>query len=300
MTMQRDNLEIPAFLKRSSIEDLTKEQKVKVEKEREERKNVKSISNEPIVTTIVQERPPKEKVVKQKPKGPSIRERMQEAILATRSQLDDLLTDEDKPNVYQFLQKHDVPANYMKDIIDWFGELATEYDDPEFIFDNRKEEKKKYLDAIDEMTNWMAFKKSQRKSKKPRAINADKMVAKLKYAQGNEKYNITSIDPRQVIKAQSLFVFNTKTKKIAVYNAMNYDGLKIKGTTIKDFDTTISMQKTLRKPEKVLPNVLKTDGKIAMKNIWKDINTVETPANGRINADMILLKTSMDLFRLNS
>ena len=300
MTMQRDNLEIPAFLKRSSIEDLTKEQKIKVEKEREERKNVKSISNEPIVTTIVQERPPKEKVVKQKPKGPSIRERMQEAILATRSQLDDLLTDEDKPNVYQFLQKHDVPANYMKDIIDWFGELATEYDDPEFIFDNRKEEKKKYLDAIDEMTNWMAFKKSQRKSKKPRAINADKMVAKLKYAQGNEKYNITSIDPRQVIKAQSLFVFNTKTKKIAVYNAMNYDGLKIKGTTIKDFDTTISMQKTLRKPEKVLPNVLKTDGKIAMKNIWKDINTVETPANGRINADMILLKTSMDLFRLNS
>ena len=291
--MQRDNLEIPAFLKRSSIEDLTKEQKVKVEKEREERKNVKSISNEPIVTTIVQERPPKEKVVKQKPKGPSIRERMQEAILATRSQLDDLLTDEDKPNVYQFLQKHDVPANYMKDIIDWFGELATEYDDPEFIFDNRKEEKKKYLDAIDEMTNWMAFKKSQRKSKKPRAINADKMVAKLKYAQGNEKYNITSIDPRQVIKAQSLFVFNTKTKKIAVYNAMNYDGLKIKGTTIKDFDTTISMQKTLRKPEKVLPNVLKTDGKIAMKNIWKDINTVETPANGRINADIILLKTSM-------
>ena len=298
--MQRDNLEIPAFLKRSSIEDLTKEQKIKVEKEREERKNVKSISNEPIVTTIVQERPPKEKVVKQKPKGPSIRERMQEAILATRSQLDDLLTDEDKPNVYQFLQKHDVPANYMKDIIDWFGELATEYDDPEFIFDNRKEEKKKYLDAIDEMTNWMAFKKSQRKSKKPRAINADKMIAKLKYAQGNEKYNISSVDPRQVIKAQSLFVFNTKTKKIAVYNARNYDGLKIKGTTIKDFDTTISVQKTLRKPEKVLPNVLKTDGKVAMKNIWKDINTVETPANGRINADIILLKTSMDLFRLNS
>ena len=95
-------------------------------------------------------------------------------------------------------------------------------------------------------------------------------------------------------------MFNTKTKKIAVYNAMNYDGLKIKGTTIKDFDTTISVQKTLRKPEKVLPNVLKTDGKVAMKNIWKDINTVETPANGRINADMILLKTSMDLFRLNS
>ena len=225
---------------------------------------------------------------------------MQESILVTRSQLDDLLTDVDQPNIYQFLQKNDVPANYMKDIIDWFTELTYEYDDPELVFHNRKEEKQKYLSAIDEMTNWMAFKKSQRKTKKPRAINADKMISKLKYAQGNEKYNLTSIDPKQIIKAQSLFVFNTKTKKIAVYNARNYDGLKVKGTTIKEFDPDISLQKTLRKPEKILPNILKTDGKVAMKNIWKDINTVETPANGRINADMILLKTSADLYRLKS
>ena len=298
--MQEDKLEIPAFLKRSSIEDLSEDDKVKFEKEREERKNVKSDSNESLLSKPLQQEEPKEKIKKTKPKGPSIRERMQESILVTRSQLDDLLTDVDQPNIYQFLQKNDVPANYMKDIIDWFTELTYEYDDPELVFHNRKEEKQKYLSAIDEMTNWMAFKKSQRKTKKPRAINADKMISKLKYAQGNEKYNVTSIDPKQIIKAQSLFVFNTKTKKIAVYNARNYDGLKVKGTTIKEFDPDISLQKTLRKPEKILPNILKTDGKVAMKNIWKDINTVETPANGRINADMILLKTSADLYRLKS
>ena len=296
--MQEEKLEIPAFLKRSSYEDLSSEDKIKIEKEREERKNVQSTSTEPLVRESTKQEEPKEKVKKVKPKGPTIRERMQEAILTTRSQLDDLLIEAPRPNVYQYLQKHDVPANYMTDIIEWFTELVSEYDDPEMEYHDRKTEKQRYLNAIDEMTNWMAYKKSQRKSKKPRAINADKMISKMKYAQGNEKYNLTSVDPRQIIKAQSLFVFNTKTKKIAIYNARNYDGLRVKGTTIKEFDPQISVQKTLRKPEKVLPNILKTDGKVAMKNIWKDINTVETPANGRINADIILLKTSTDYYRL--
>ena len=45
--MQEDKLEIPAFLKRSSIEDLS-------EKEREERKNVKSNSNESLLSKPLQ------------------------------------------------------------------------------------------------------------------------------------------------------------------------------------------------------------------------------------------------------
>ena len=68
--MHEKELEIPAFLKRSSIEDLTPKQKELFEKEREERQNVKSISDKPLVEPIVvQEQPQKEKVVKQKPKG---------------------------------------------------------------------------------------------------------------------------------------------------------------------------------------------------------------------------------------
>ena len=62
MTMQEDKLEIPAFLKRSSIEDLSEDDKVKFEKEREERKNVKSNSDESLLSKPLQQEEPKEKI----------------------------------------------------------------------------------------------------------------------------------------------------------------------------------------------------------------------------------------------
>ena len=66
--MQEDKLEIPAFLKRSSIEDLSKEDKEKFEKERKEIKNVKSNSNESLLSKPLQQEEPKEKIKKSKPK----------------------------------------------------------------------------------------------------------------------------------------------------------------------------------------------------------------------------------------
>ena len=61
---------------------MSEDDKVKFEKEREERKNVKSDSNESLLSKPLQQEEPKEKIKKSKPKGPSIRERMQESILA--------------------------------------------------------------------------------------------------------------------------------------------------------------------------------------------------------------------------
>ena len=46
----------------------------------------------------------------------------------------------------------------------------------------------------------------------------------------------------------------------------------------------------MRKPETILPKLLTTDGKIAMRNIWNSIKTTETKNNGRISKDIILLK----------
>jgi len=85
-------------------------------------------------------------------------------------------------------------------------------------------------------------------------------------------------------------VFNTKTRKLAQYNAISRNGILIKGTTLKDFDTKISVSKTVRKPEQILSKIITTDGKIALRNMWDSIKTLETKANGRINSDTILLK----------
>jgi hypothetical protein len=63
----------------------------------------------------------------------------------------------------------------------------------------------------------------------------------------------------------------------------------VKGTTLTNFEESKSIQKTVRKPETVLPGVI-TAGKVALRKTLTDINAVEQPMTGRINADTILLR----------
>ena len=64
---------------------------------------------------------------------------------------------------------------------------------------------------------------------------------------------------------------------------------KIIETTLINFNEENSMQKTVRKPEIVLPATLKA-GKVALRKVLTDINAVEQALTGRINSDIILLR----------
>jgi hypothetical protein len=66
-------------------------------------------------------------------------------------------------------------------------------------------------------------------------------------------------------------------------------GISVKGTTILDFDVTKSVQKTLRKPEQQLIEFMKS-GKVQLRAFLTNIKATETKLNGRINADVLLLK----------
>mgnify|MGYP003348540752 CR=1 FL=1 len=98
-----------------------------------------------------------------------------------------------------------------------------------------------------------------------------------------------AIDPANIVGSSQLWVFNTKTRKLGVYNSQDSGGLSVKGTSLLNYDETTSIQKTIRKPETVLPNCLK-GGKIILRKLLPEINAVEQPLTGRINSDTILLR----------
>jgi hypothetical protein len=58
---------------------------------------------------------------------------------------------------------------------------------------------------------------------------------------------------------------------------------------IQNFVETKSVQKKLRKPEVVLPEVI-NGGKVILKNILTNIRAVENNLTGRINGDTILVR----------
>jgi hypothetical protein len=73
--------------------------------------------------------------------------------------------------------------------------------------------------------------------------------------------------------------------------AAEFAELSIKGTSITNFNESLSIQKTVRKPEDKLKE-FKTAGKVALRKFLEDINAVDTKMNGRISEDTILLKVA--------
>jgi hypothetical protein len=129
-------------------------------------------------------------------------------------------------------------------------------------------------------------------NKKPRAkkaVPAEKIVAKMKYAKTHEPYKLVSINPVDILGCKELWIFNTKSRKLGKYVAAEYQELSVKGTSITGFDENQSVQKTLRKPEEQLKE-FKAAGKVALRKFLEDIKAVDIKLNGRINEDTILLK----------
>lgn len=129
--------------------------------------------------------------------------------------------------------------------------------------------------------------------KKPRAkkiVPADKLVAKVKFKIGDDKLGITSVPPAQIVGAQSVVVYNVKTRKIGNYIALNSNGLTVKGTSITNF-TEKSFQKTLRKPPEQIKEFKEQNTKNRFETWFnKSVKTTETILNGRLNEDIIILK----------
>jgi hypothetical protein len=125
--------------------------------------------------------------------------------------------------------------------------------------------------------------------RKKKAKPVDKIVEKLQFKKEDNGFKIVSINPADIVGGSQLWVFNTKTRKLGVYNSSDSIGLSVKGTSITNFDEKTSTQKTIRKPEVVLPQCLK-GGKIVLRKLLPEINAVEQELTGRINSDIVLLR----------
>lgn len=143
----------------------------------------------------------------------------------------------------------------------------------------------------------IAQSNATRKTRKRAPKSKEKLVNKLKYAIKDDKFQIASINPIDIIGCEELWIFNVKTRKLGRYLASSVDpqgqeregtGLSIKGTTIIGFKEE-SVQKTLRKPQEKLKE-FKDAGKIKLRTFLEDINAVDIKLNGRINTDTIILK----------
>jgi len=132
--------------------------------------------------------------------------------------------------------------------------------------------------------------KPVRKAKKAKQLSATDKVKNLQFLDEDVDNKITSIDPAEIIGAEMVFFFNTKTNQLSYYHAMDRAGLDVKGTTIQNFSVDKSQVKKLgAKTTHFLDRIL-GGGKIVLNKSMNEINSKASKVTGRINNNMIILK----------
>jgi len=144
------------------------------------------------------------------------------------------------------------------------------------------------VNACDQIAGEAKIARAPRAKK---AKPAEDQVKKIKFKATDDRYNIASVPASQLVGAVAVVVFNTKTRKLGFYVAdATSQVLGVKGTSIIGFDTKRSIQKTLRKPELQLKEFKAIGTQKRMQTWFEGIKTTETVLNGRINAEVMILK----------
>ena len=131
--------------------------------------------------------------------------------------------------------------------------------------------------------------KATRKPRTKKAPSKEKLVAKLKYLERDDKLQLVSVNPLDVLDAKEVWVYNIKTRKLGKYIADDHATIQVKGTTLLHYDEKNSVQKTLRKPDETLKSFKKA-GKVQLRKFMDEIKTTDIKLNGRLNSDTIILK----------
>ena len=206
------------------------------------------------------------------------------------------------PSPYAILQAKGAKGAYANKLIEIWKKHRAEYEEVlagkdeqlvEAYSRYKKSEIKKLIAFCDlVITDCMKLVEESVKTRKPkkRKIKTpEQIVAKIKHCKEIPELNIRSSEPKDVIGALQLWVYNTKTKSLGCYHAEDAGGLSVKGSSIINYSHSKSTMKRLRKPEKMLPEIMKA-GKVFLRNVLDSIKAKESPLTGRINKDVILLR----------
>lgn len=239
---------------------------------------------------------------------PNIQERMAEQLREIIGQFEEWLDEQpskDIPKMFEWLKKQNVAQAHIKKIREYYEPIRAEFEalaekkvDAElaegysYLSKIKINQYRRFFDQL--MADLDAFenaKKATRKTRVKKAPSKEKLIAKVKYKTEDTKYKITSVAPVKILDSTEVWLFNTKTRKLIQVIAEENQTLSIKGTTLQFFDANKTVMKTLRKPEQQIAEFQKA-GKVKLRKFMSEIKAVEAKFNGRINADMVILKAS--------
>lgn len=252
------------------------------------------------IVVSVEEEPVKKNVVNIQD---AIREKATEFLGELEGRLDDYVMKRETTDLLSFLKAQEVPAPYIPYVEAWAKEklsdilkVIEDLSDPDikdaYAHFNKRDlisYAKMIGSFVEDCEKYTQYKKANRKPRPVREKSPAQQVRSLRFKVTDDELGMKSVSPTDIIGAQQLWVYNTKNRKLALYKTDSARGIQCKGSTLQNYDPEVSKQKTLRKPAEQLKSLMEA-GKIQLRKFMDDIGTKEGTVNGRINAEMLLLK----------
>ena len=131
-------------------------------------------------------------------------------------------------------------------------------------------------------------KSGKKKKKKP--TTPAMVVKKLPCMDKFSELSLISIDPKEIVGASVLYVYNTVSRLIHVYISNDTKGLSAKGASITGYNEKKSFVKKLRNPKHSTFMISSGKTKKYTLEHVKNIKTKEKPVRPRLNKSCIILK----------
>ena len=245
------------------------------------------------------------KVVTSAPK-PSIQDSMKEKISEYLGELegsfDVMINDKEDFSLYRNMQANQIPKPYVPDIKDWvknkMREFIEAYEGKEaqvkegysnYTTRELKSIVKTLAQFIEDCDKYSEFKKANRKPRIVKPKLPGVQVKSLKFKKEDTELGLKSISATEIIGAQQVWFYNTKNRKLIVYKTESSSGIQVKGSSLQNYEPDMSCQKTLRKPAEQIKAMM-TAAKVPLRKYMDTITSKPAPANGRVNAEMIILR----------
>ena len=197
-----------------------------------------------------------------------------------------------RKNVKTLISTNQVKPREAKQIANHFGGLLAEIDavidkaDADlvegwsYLNTTKLKRLQSYLEVIvSEFTAKGTIKRRKRK------IKPEQVVKNLKYLDKFDGIG-SSIDPKSIVGAKHVLLYNVKQKKIALYSSSS--GMQVKGSTLKEYDSAI-IKNCGRKDSGWVSSLISCPP-ARLENEINTIRSKEQIPTGRVNKDTLILR----------
>lgn len=127
----------------------------------------------------------------------------------------------------------------------------------------------------------------------PKKINPTVMAKAVKYQREEKSLGLKSVLPSSIVGSKKCYVYDVAKRRLMLFVAVDARGLMFSGTTIKNFDPSKSLGKTIRKPDVFFAQFKNGVSLSAINKAYGDVAGKATPVlTGRTNETLMFLKAS--------